>query len=81
MTLHPEIQSKAQDELNTVIGPLRLPEFGDYELLPYIRAIILETLRWVPVLPLGVAHAASADDHYEGYFIPKGTTIVPVSSP
>lgn len=35
MALHPEIQTKAQEELNSVLGK-RFPEFGDKPHLPYI---------------------------------------------
>ncbi|KAJ7175924.1 cytochrome P450 [Mycena filopes] len=65
MVLHPDIQKRAQNEIDGVIGIHRLPEFGDREVL-----------RRRPVLPLGVAHATSEDDIYRGYFIPKGTTVV-----
>ncbi|KAF8914418.1 cytochrome P450 [Gymnopilus junonius] len=74
MTLHPEIQKRAQKDIDT-LAPNRLPSHDDYESLPYIRAIIKETLRWGPVAPLGLPHKAMEDDIYENYFIPKGTTI------
>lgn len=31
--------------------------------------------RWRPVAPMGVAHAVTQDDYYEGYFIPKSATV------
>ena len=79
MAMHPEIQKKARDELDTIVGPGRLPTFEDKECLPYIQAIFLECMRWMPAGPLGVAHVLSSDDYYDGYFIPKGTIIIPVS--
>ncbi|KAJ7459914.1 cytochrome P450 [Mycena latifolia] len=75
MAIHPEIQQKAQNELDTVIGS-RLPEFEDRPSLPYIEALYREVMRWRPVLPLGVAHATTEDDVYEGYFIPKAANLV-----
>jgi len=75
MAVHPEIQKKAQYQIDAVIGS-RLPEFEDRSSLPYVEALYREVMRWRPVLPLGVAHAASADDTYEGYFIPKGATVI-----
>ncbi len=78
MAMSPAIQKKAQEELALVVGPGRLPTFEDYKDLPYIQAIILECTRWLPVLPLGLAHRVTVDDHYGGYLIPKGTAIVPV---
>ena len=49
----PEVQKKAQAELDEVVGRHRLPTFADYERLPYIRAIVKESLRWKTVDPLG----------------------------
>jgi cytochrome P450 len=72
MATHPEIQKKAQNEIDTIVGTHRLPTFEDRPSLPYIEALYREVMRWKPVLPLGVAHATIADDVYEGYFIPKG---------
>lgn len=77
--MFPEVQRKAQTELDRVIGPDRLPQFEDEKDLPYIRAVTLETLRWMPVAPFGVPHALTEDDVYNGYHIPKGSLIVPVS--
>ena len=54
MSLYPDIQKKAQEEVDRVVGPRRLPNFEDYDRLVYVKAIILETLRWLPVLPMGV---------------------------
>lgn len=78
MATNPEIQKKAQTEIDTVVGTLRLPEFKDRDSLPFVEALYREVLRWRPVLPLGVAHATSADDVYEGYFIPKGENYFPI---
>ncbi|KAH9849106.1 cytochrome P450 [Lenzites betulinus] len=76
MTLYPEVQRKAQAEIEAVVGTDRLPTFDDRDSLPYIQAIFLEVLRWNNVAPLGAAHRSTEDDFYEGYFIPKGTTVI-----
>ena len=39
--------------------------------------MVKETLRWAPMLPLGVPHASSVDDWYDGMFIPEGTIVLP----
>lgn len=52
MVLFPDVQKKAQKQLDQVLGSLRLPEFSDRLSLPYIEAILKETLRWNPVIPL-----------------------------
>ncbi|KDQ53918.1 hypothetical protein JAAARDRAFT_416633 [Jaapia argillacea MUCL 33604] len=76
MVSYPEAQKKAQAELDSVIGNSRLPDFSDQKDLPYVNALIKETLRWQPVTPLAIPHSATADDVYEGYFIPKGSIIL-----
>lgn len=76
MVLNPEAQAKAQKELDTVIGPDRLPTWEDRPNLPYIGAIIKETIRWNSATPLGVPHAVIEDDIYEGKFIPAGATVI-----
>ncbi|KAJ7505253.1 cytochrome P450 [Mycena galericulata] len=76
MAVHPEIQKRAQLEIDTVIGTHRLPQYEDRPSLPFVEAIFREVMRFKPMLPLGVARAASSDDVYEGYFIPKGATVI-----
>ncbi|KAJ6466258.1 cytochrome P450 [Mycena sanguinolenta] len=76
MALYPEIQEKAQTEIDTVIGAGRLPEFEDRPSLPFVEALYRETMRWRPITPLGLAHASAEHDLYNGYFIPKGTTVI-----
>jgi hypothetical protein len=53
MLLYPDIQKKAQDELDSVIGRERLPTFDDRPRLPFINAMCKEVLRWRPVTPVG----------------------------
>ncbi|KAF9466030.1 cytochrome P450 [Collybia nuda] len=76
MAMYPEIQRKAHMELDAVVGPNRLPDFNDRQLLPYINAIVKETMRWQLVAPLGAGHMCTNDDEYGGYFIPKGTLVL-----
>ena len=79
MVLFPHVQREAQVELDKLVGSSRLPDVVDLDSLHYIRGIALESLRWAPVLPLGVSHMLIVDDEYKGYSIPKGTVIIPVS--
>jgi cytochrome P450 len=72
MCIKPEIQKKAQLEINEVMGRTRLPSYEDRESLPYTEAIYREVLRWRSPLLLGIPHYSTQDDHYKGYFIPKG---------
>jgi cytochrome P450 len=77
MVLHQEWLAKVQQELDRVCGD-RLPTLDDYPNLPVLRACIKETMRWRPNVPTGVAHEVEADDYYRGYFIEKGTRILPL---
>jgi Cytochrome P450 len=45
MVLHPDIQTKAQVQIDLVVGHDRLPGFNDRASLPYIDYIVQEVLR------------------------------------
>ncbi|KAI0888728.1 putative cytochrome P450 oxidoreductase OrdA-like protein [Annulohypoxylon maeteangense] len=77
MTIYPEVQQKAQEEIDRVVGQDRLPTMIDRDNLPYIEAMIKEVLRWHPVAPMALPHASIDDDVCEGYFIPKGSMLLP----
>lgn len=53
MVNYPEVQQKAQEEIDRVVGQNRLPTFEDRDSLPYVFAVFKETLRWHNVAPLG----------------------------
>ncbi|KAF8337876.1 cytochrome P450 [Cantharellus anzutake] len=76
MILNPEAQKRAQQEIEAVIGRHRLPTFSDREYLPYVEAVLKETLRWQPAVPPSLPYRSSESVEYEGYFIPKDTTVI-----
>ncbi|KAG2152857.1 cytochrome P450 [Suillus clintonianus] len=76
MTLFPDVQKKAQAEIDAVVGPDRLPSLADRGSLPYIEALVKEVLRWNVVAPIGFPHRVTEDDVHDGYFIPKGSVIM-----
>ena len=55
MVLYPDVQARAQAEIDAVIGQglQRLPHWEDRSSLPYVEAVVKETLRWHPAVPLG----------------------------
>ena len=53
MLQHPEILRKAQEEIDTVVGTSRLPTFSDRPNLPYVEAVVNETMRIATPVPLG----------------------------
>lgn len=77
MVHHPEWQAAVQREIDEVCGG-RPPTLDDTPRLPILRACIKETMRWKPNVPTGVAHETEVDDVYNGYFIPKGTRLLPL---
>ena len=66
MVLNPEVQAAAQAQLDSVLGGRRLPEFRDRDSLPFIEAIIMETMRWHPVAGLGIYHMSSRFEDFAG---------------
>lgn len=75
MVVFPEVQIKAQEEIDRVCGD-RLPTMEDEPKLQYIRGCVKESMRWMPAVPLGVPHAVIKDDEYMNYLIPKGAGII-----
>ncbi|KAG6375633.1 cytochrome P450 [Boletus reticuloceps] len=76
MTMYPEVQKKAQTEVDTIVGNDRLPTMQDRDALLYVNAICMEILRWNVVAPITV-HTSTQDILYEGCLIPKGSIILP----
>ncbi|KAK7037684.1 hypothetical protein VNI00_010910 [Paramarasmius palmivorus] len=75
MSLYPDVQKRAQEELHNVVGQERLPVLDDRKNLPYVNALINEVMRWAPPAPLGVPHRVTKEDEYMGYRIPGGATV------
>ncbi|KAF8989156.1 cytochrome P450 [Cyathus striatus] len=76
MVLFPDVQKKAQQEIDKLTNKTRLPEISDRASLPYVNAMIHEVLRWNTVIPSGIPHRSIEDDIYNGMFIPKGTVVI-----
>ncbi|KAJ7826623.1 cytochrome P450, partial [Mycena leptocephala] len=73
---HPEIQARAHEELDRVVGQDCLPSAEDEPHLPYIRAIIKEVQRVHAPFWLATPHFSTQDYEYNGMFIPKDTAVV-----
>ncbi|KAJ7284534.1 cytochrome P450 [Mycena rebaudengoi] len=74
--LNPDVQKKAQEEIDSVVDSGRLPDYQDEEALPYVSAVLKESLRWRPALPSGLPHFVAVEDVYRGYRIPAGSVIL-----
>ncbi|KAL1879946.1 hypothetical protein VTK73DRAFT_6526 [Phialemonium thermophilum] len=77
MIHHPQWQSAVQKEVDEICKG-RPPTLDDTPNLPILRACIKETMRWRPNVPTGVAHETEEDYVFCGYYIPKGTRILPL---
>ena len=76
MAVHPEVQNNLQAEIDTVVGREHLPHPSHVTRLPYLLAVMKEVLRFAPVVNLAFPHRVTRDDEYNGYRIPKDTTIL-----
>lgn len=74
MTLFPNVQVRARAELERVLGT-RFPNTSDQDALPYLGAVLTETLRWHSPAPNAVPHRVTRDDVYDGMFVPAGTVV------
>ncbi|KAG1966961.1 cytochrome P450 2K1-like [Pimephales promelas] len=77
MAKYPHIQDRVHEEIDRVIGG-RQPAVEDRKKLPYTDAVIHETQRLANIVPLSLPHVTSCDVHFNGYFIKKGTTVIPL---
>ncbi|CAI9093804.1 OLC1v1029384C1 [Oldenlandia corymbosa var. corymbosa] len=75
MMYNPETLSKVQQELETVVGKNRTVEESDIQNLPYLYAVMKETLRLHPILPLLVPHCPRETCIVGEYTIPKGARV------
>ncbi|PAV15317.1 cytochrome P450 [Pyrrhoderma noxium] len=76
MVLNPEVQRRAQKEIDDIIGRNALPTFADLPNLKYVDAIRKECLRWQSVVSTSTPHIVTKDDGINGYFIPANSIII-----
>ncbi|XP_065109226.1 cytochrome P450 2K1-like [Paramisgurnus dabryanus] len=77
MAKYPHIQDRVQEEIDRVIGG-RQPMVDDRNNLPYTDAVIHEVQRLANIVPMNLPHMTSCDVNFNGYFIKKGTTVIPL---
>ncbi|XP_074075209.1 cytochrome P450 2F2-like [Macrotis lagotis] len=75
---YPDVTRKAQEEIDRVVGRDRAPCLEDRENLPYTNAVVHEIQRLISILPMGLPRAITHDTHFRGYFLPKGTHVIPL---
>ncbi|XP_010866620.2 cytochrome P450 2K1 isoform X1 [Esox lucius] len=77
MAKYPHIQDLVQEEITRVIGGHQ-PLVEDRKNLPYTDAVIHEIQRLANIVPMSIPHATSRDITFQGYFIKKGTCVIPL---
>ncbi|KAF8189603.1 cytochrome P450 [Mycena galopus ATCC 62051] len=76
MLSNKDAQRKTQAEIDSVTQGKCLPDFTDEEAMPYITAVVKETLSWKNVGPLAIPHFLAVEDEYEGYRIPANSIVI-----
>ncbi|XP_032746786.1 cytochrome P450 2D26-like [Rattus rattus] len=77
MILHPDVQRRVHQEIDEVIGQVRRPEMADQARMPFTNAVIHEVQRFADIVPTNIPHMTSRDIKFQGFLIPKGTTLIP----
>lgn len=72
LILHPDVQTKAQAEIDENIGWSKVICSQDLHRLPYNEAIFWEVSRMCSLVPFFIPHKTMADVDFEGFLIPKG---------
>uniref|UniRef100_A0A0E0QS45 Cytochrome P450 n=1 Tax=Oryza rufipogon TaxID=4529 RepID=A0A0E0QS45_ORYRU len=74
---HPAAMSRARAELRDALGAKPHPDESDIGRLPYLSAVVMETMRLHPPSPLLMPHEAVADGAaVGGYAVPRGTKVI-----
>ncbi|XP_066283303.1 cytochrome P450 2D26-like [Branchiostoma lanceolatum] len=75
MILHPDIQQKVQQEIDSVLGPNQDPSMEHRSQMPYTEATLSEISRMAATVPTAPRHSTSSDVFFRGYNIPEGTLV------
>ncbi|PRQ26953.1 putative cytochrome P450 [Rosa chinensis] len=71
-----QVLKQAQDELDAEVGREKIVSESDTSKLVYIQAIVKETLRLYPAVPLSAQHEFTEDCTVNGYHVEKGTRLI-----
>lgn len=75
MVKYPHIQNNVQSELDGIINRGRSPHFADFSELPYLAAVIQESLRHSPSAYMSLQYQTEAEVPLRGYSVPQGTYV------
>uniref|UniRef100_A0A915DYB8 Cytochrome P450 n=1 Tax=Ditylenchus dipsaci TaxID=166011 RepID=A0A915DYB8_9BILA len=75
MVKYPEIQKKAQEEIDQIVGKDRYVTMADKTMMPYVSALILELQRYANIVST-LMHESTSDQTIRGHLIPSGTVVM-----
>ncbi|CAM9303978.1 cytochrome P450 2B11-like [Lampetra fluviatilis] len=78
MVKHPDIQTRVHEEIDNAVGPSRRLTYADRNVMPFTNAVVHEVLRFSSFVPTNLMHATTSDTTFQGYFLPKGTYVIPM---
>ncbi|KAL0866878.1 hypothetical protein Bca101_045996 [Brassica carinata] len=73
---NPKTMAKAQAEMDDVVGPNGVVEESHMSDLPYLQALVKETLRLHPTGPLLAPHKAETNVEVLGFLVPKNAQVL-----
>ncbi|KAG9441587.1 hypothetical protein H6P81_017441 [Aristolochia fimbriata] len=73
---NPISMARARTELEEVMGERKEVKESDIARLPYLQAVVKETLRLHPPAPFLIPHRAECDVEISGYTVPKHTKVI-----
>ncbi|XP_061703279.1 cytochrome P450 2K1-like isoform X1 [Syngnathoides biaculeatus] len=77
MAKYPRIQERVHEELSGAVGS-RPMNVDDRKNLPYTNAVVHEIQRFANIVPMAIMHQTTQDVTFRGYFIEKGTAVIPL---
>jgi len=78
MLHYPHVMKKVQAELDSKLGPNRLPNVKDVSQLVYTKATMYEIMRRSSIVPMGTTHSTERSIEFEGFTIPKNAHVIPL---
>jgi cytochrome P450 len=73
---YPDVQAKLQEEVDRVVGSERQVLIGDRNSMPYTQAMVLELLRYITPVSLGIPHSTLENASVCGFSVPAGTQVL-----
>ncbi|XP_046674335.1 methyl farnesoate epoxidase [Homalodisca vitripennis] len=76
MILHQDIQERVYQEIREVLGTRKLPTLEDKQRLPYVEAVLMESQRFLHVVPVAGPRRVLSQTTLDQYTIPKDATVL-----